>query len=109
MSQESSIQSTPKSGGSNPGQRPSRNGTQGCRGRQKWEKSKQNKGNFTGKTKEMNGHVFQLQVEQRCKGQYQETVDQLQVYASPAYKKEIKKLNGLMKVINLYQSRGQRV
>ena len=47
---------------------------------------------FIGKTKEMNGHVFQLQVEQKKKGQYQETLDQLRVYASTVHKKEIKAL-----------------
>ena len=43
----------------------------------------------------MNGHVFQLQVEQRKKGQYQETMEQLHVYASNTYKKEIKHLKVL--------------
>ena len=33
--------------------------------------------------------MFQLQVEQKCKGQYQETLDQLQVYASATYKRDI--------------------
>ena len=44
---------------------------------------------FTSKTKEMNSQMFQLQVEQKCKGQYQETLDQLQVYASATYKRDI--------------------
>ena len=43
----------------------------------------------------MNSHVFQLQVEQKRKGQYQETLDQLQVYASATYKRDIKALKVL--------------
>ena len=62
--------------GSEPGQRTSRSGTRGGCGRQKW-KNRSTRNTFTGKTKEMNAHVFQLQVEQKCKGQYQETLDQL--------------------------------
>ena len=81
--------------GPNPGQRPSRGGTRGGRGRQRWKRGHQTKHNFTGKTKEMNGHVFQLRVEQKKKGQFQETLEQLQVYASLAYKNEIKYLKVL--------------
>ena len=51
--------------GPNPGQRPSRGGTRGGQGQQRWKKGHQSKHNFTGKTKEMNGHVFQLRVEQK--------------------------------------------
>ena len=40
----------------------------------------------------MNGQVFQLQLEQKKKGQFQETLDQLQIYASSNYKKDIKHL-----------------
>ena len=44
----------------------------------------------------MNAHVFLLQVEQKYKGQYQETLDQLQVYASSIYKRDIKALKVLI-------------
>ena len=40
----------------------------------------------------MNSHVFQLQVEQKRKGQFQETLDQLQIYASNTHRKDIKAL-----------------
>ena len=40
----------------------------------------------------MNGHVFQLQVEQKRRGQFQETLDQLHIYASSMYKKDIMQL-----------------
>ena len=52
-------------GGPNPGQRPGRGNNRGDRGQQKWNRNKQSKYNFTGKIKEMNGHVFQLRVEQK--------------------------------------------
>ena len=80
--------------GSNPGQRTGRSGTRGGRGRQRWN-PKSNKNTFNGKTREMNGNVFQLQVEQKRKGQYQETLDQLQVYAANMYRKDIKVLKVL--------------
>ena len=76
------------------GQRTNRGGTRVNRGRSKWS-NRNNKNTFTGKTKEMNSHVFQLQVEQKRKGQYQETLDQLQVYASATYKRDIKVLKVL--------------
>ena len=80
--------------GSDPGQRTGRSGTRGGRVRQKWN-PKSNKNTFNGKTREMNGNVFQLQVEQKRKGQYQETLDQLQVYAVNMYRKDIKVLKVL--------------
>ena len=40
---------------------------------------------FESKTKEMNGNIFQLHVEQKQKGQFQDTLDQLQVYSSAIY------------------------
>ena len=43
----------------------------------------------------MNANVFQLHVEQKRKGQYQETLDQLQVYAANMYRKDIKALKVL--------------
>ena len=33
----------------------------------------------------MNGNIFQLHVEQKQKGQFQDTLDQLQVYSSAIY------------------------
>ena len=43
----------------------------------------------------MNGQVFQLQLEQKKKGQFQQTLDQLQIYSSSNYKKDIKHLKVL--------------
>ena len=40
----------------------------------------------------MNGQIFQLQLEQKKKGQFQETLNQLQIYLSSNYKKDIKHL-----------------
>ena len=78
-------------GGPNPGQRFSRGGTRGGRGKPRWNRNKQVKHAFNGKTKEMNGQLFLLRVEQK-KGQYQEMLEQLQVYAASAYKNDIKHL-----------------
>ena len=82
----------PDPGAPHPGQRSGRGSNRGGRSRQKWNRNKQNKHTFIGKTKEMNGHVFQLRVEQCKKGQFQETMEQLQVHASSVYKSEIKHL-----------------
>ena len=43
----------------------------------------------------MNGHVFQLQVEEKRRGQFQETLDQLYIYESSMYKKDIMQLKTL--------------
>ena len=51
----------------NPGQRPGRNTTRNPRNRTKWSRNKNNKNNFQGKSKEMNGQVSQLQVERKQK------------------------------------------
>ena len=40
---------------------------------------------FQGETEEMNGHVFQIHSEQKKKGQFQDTIDALKVYASLKY------------------------
>ena len=40
----------------------------------------------------MNSQVFQLHTEQRRKGQFQDTIDQLLTYAATNYPKEIKHL-----------------
>ena len=80
--------------GSDLGQRTSSCGTRGSRNRTKWN-NKPNRNIFTRKNKEINSHVFQLQVEQKHKGQYQETLDQLQVYASAAHTRDIKALKVL--------------
>ena len=53
-----------------------------------------------GKTKEMHCQTFQLHVEQKKKGQFQETLDQLQVYVSSIHKKEIKQLKPLFTQLN---------
>ena len=43
----------------------------------------------------MNGQVFQLQAEQKKKGQFQETLDQLHIYSSSVHKKDRKHLKVL--------------
>ena len=50
---------------------------------------------FTGDTPEMLGHVFQVHSEQRNRGQFQDTLDQLKIYASTNYKKEVKHMQKL--------------
>ena len=49
----------------------------------------------------MNSHVFQLQVERKQKGQFNDTMEQLQVYSSAMYKKEIKHLKILFTKLEL--------
>ena len=44
---------------------------------------------------EMNGNIFQIHSEQQKKGQFQETMDALKVYASITYKKDINYLTPL--------------
>ena len=47
----------------------------------------------------MSGHVFQVHAEQRHKGQFQDTLDQLRLYASVQHKKEIKALKPLFTLL----------
>ena len=103
MSQSNNTTGDPQSSttGFNPGHRSGRNSGRGGRNRGKWNRNKNTKNNFVGKTKEMHGHVFQLQVERRQKGQFQDTVEQLQVYASSTYKKDIKHLKILFTQLEL--------
>jgi hypothetical protein len=63
--------------------------------RQNQNKQAGNGGGFLGDTKDMNGHVFQVHAEQTKRGQFQETLDMLKIYASTAYKKDITALNPL--------------
>ena len=67
----------------------------------KWQKGRQNKSGFVGKTREMNGQVFQLQAEQKKKGQFQETLDQLKIYSSSVHIKDIKHLKILCTELEL--------
>ena len=50
---------------------------------------------FTGDSTKMNGHVFQVHEEQRKRGQFQDTLDMLSVYASKRMKKDFNTLNPL--------------
>ena len=50
---------------------------------------------FTGYSTEMNGHVLQVHGEERKRGQFQDTLDMLRVYASKCMKKEINTINPL--------------
>ena len=89
MSQESNG-GNENQGGFNPGNRAGRSGGRSNRSRNKWNRSNRNtKHKFNGKKSDMNGNVFQLQAERKQKGQFQDTLEQLQVYASANYKKEI--------------------
>jgi hypothetical protein len=45
--------------------------------------------NFKGETTGMNGNVFQTHAEQRKRGQFQDTLDALRIFASTAYRKDI--------------------
>ena len=47
---------------------------------------------FKGETPGMNGHVFQTHVKQKKRGQFQDTLDALKVYASTTYHKDINHL-----------------
>ena len=58
------------------------------RGHRRWGKQSKRQ-IFTGNTKGMNSQVFQLHTEQRKKGQFQDTMDQLLTYAATNYAKEI--------------------
>ena len=69
MSERTNVTTT-TSGSPHPGQRSGRGNNRGSRGKPRWNKNRQNKYNFTGKTKEMNGHVFQLRVEQKKRMPY---------------------------------------
>ena len=69
-----------------------RNQHRNSRNKPRWNKGKQNNSGFTSKTREMNGHVFQLQAEQKRREKFQETLDQLHIYASSMYKKDIMQL-----------------
>ena len=53
------------------------------------------KARFAGDTPDMLGHVFQVHSEQRTRGQFQDTLDQLKIYASTNYKKEVKHMRKL--------------
>ena len=58
---------------------------------------------FVGDTPEMLGHVFQVHSEQRKRGQFQDTLDQLKIYTSTNYKKEIKHMRRLFTEIQTPQ------
>ena len=49
------------------------------------------------KGEDMSGHVFQTHFKRRKRGQFQDTLDALEVYSSTIYKKDIKYLNPLFK------------
>ena len=51
----------------------------------------------------MIGHVFQVHSEQRKRGQFQDTLDQLKICASTNYKKEIKHMRKLFMEIEAPQ------
>ena len=52
---------------------------------------------FKGMTTEMNGHVFQVHSEQKRKGQFEETLRALELYASKIYKNDMVHLTALFK------------
>ena len=59
----------------------------------KWSTKKKSK--FYGDTREMYGHVFQVRSEQTSNSQFQDSLEQLKIYSSKQYKKEIKLLRKL--------------
>lgn len=65
----------------------------------KWTNKKKTK--FYGDTREMYGHVFQVRLEQSNNSQFQDTLEQLKIYASKHYKKEIKLLRKLFNDLEL--------
>ena len=84
-------------------------GTYKSKGKYDNSKKRRDDGNkrtsYVGDTPEMLGHVFQVRSEQRKKGQFQDTLDQLKVYASANYKKEIKHMRKLFIEIQTPQIR----
>ena len=70
----------------------SRGGGRNSKNKQKWTKKQGKQVRFHREIREMNGQVFQLQVEQMKNGPFQDTLEQLQVYSSYTYKKDIKYL-----------------
>ena len=60
---------------------------------------------FKGETPGMNGNVFEIHSEQRKKGQFQESMDALKVYASTTYKKDIQFLTPMF--TNLDKTNGK--
>ena len=64
-------------------------GRRGGRGNNPFRRNNRAGSSFKGATEGMNGHVFQTYAEQSKRGQFQRTLDELQVYCSITYKKEI--------------------
>ena len=54
-----------------------------------------NEEKFKGETTALNGHVFQVHAERPKKGQFQDTLDVLKIYASTIYIKDIQNLTTL--------------
>ncbi len=79
----------------NPGRGFNREGNRSGRSRRWTRGGRSFKKGFQGNTKEMNGKVFQLQTEQKRRGQFRDTLEQLHVYASTTYKKDIRHMRVL--------------
>ena len=74
-----------------PGRHTQQSNSGPSRGHRRWSKHSQRQA-FAGNTKDMKSQVFQIYTEQRKKGQFQDTMDQLLTYAATNYTKEIKHL-----------------
>ena len=59
------------------------------------EKKPQNAARFIGGSPKMLGHVFQVNGEQRKRGQFKDTVDTLKIYASENFKKDVRAMESL--------------
>ena len=59
------------------------------------DKKPQHTGKFIGTSSKMLGHVFQVNREQRKRGQFKDMLDMLKVYASENFAKDVRKMESL--------------
>ena len=88
-------------GGASRGQNGGRGRGRGRNTRNRWANNKKTKSKFYGDTRDMQGHVFQTRSEQTNNSQFQDTVDQIKIYSSSNFKKEIKHLRRLFDKLEL--------
>lgn len=67
-----------------------RSGRGGYRGQK--HRQQHHPARFTGASTKMLGHVFQVNGEQRTRGQFKDTLDMLRIYASENFPKDVKKM-----------------
>ena len=61
----------------------------------RWNACEQHVAKFEGMSPKMQGKVFQVNGEQRKQGQFKNTLDQLKIYASENFPKDVKKMDCL--------------